>query len=212
MKSAQLSILADQLKTARERKGLSQRALAEKVGLPQGHISRIERAAVDLQTSNLLQIARALDLELVLVPRKALPAIEALSRKDSVDETLPGFEYRAQLNSLLLQSRRLARTFPQTPVLDRLIRTLSELHELSLALPAKQLGEFRAALLLTGRLMREMTSHAKRGPLDSDSIREAERLERALRSARNAIVHGQVARPGVVPSAYALDDEESDDG
>ena len=212
MISPQLSLLAEQLRAARERKGLSQRALAEKVGLPQGHLSRIERAAVDLQTSNLLQIARALDLELVLVPRTALPAIEALSRKGLVDETGPGFEYRAQVNSVLLQTRRLARKFPQTPVLDRLIRTLGEWHSLSLALPAKQSAEFRAALHSTGRLVREMISHAKQGPLHSDSIREAERLERVLRNARNAIVHGQVARPVAVPAAYALDNEESDDG
>lgn len=75
---SKLKSLADQLKVARERKGLTQRALAQRVGLPQGHISRIERGIVDLQTSSLMEIARALDLELTLLPRSALPAIHAL--------------------------------------------------------------------------------------------------------------------------------------
>jgi|SRR5882724_3132592 len=74
-----LKSLATLIKRAREDKGLSQRALGERVGLPQSHISKIESGAVDLQTSNLMQIARALDLELTLIPRAALPAVQALS-------------------------------------------------------------------------------------------------------------------------------------
>ena len=74
----QLQPIATLLKSARERKGLSQRALGKRVGLPQSHISKIENAAVDLQTTNLMQIARALDLELTLVPRATLPAVQSL--------------------------------------------------------------------------------------------------------------------------------------
>jgi transcriptional regulator with XRE-family HTH domain len=79
MAQHQLEVLARQLKRAREGKGLSQRTLADRVGIPQGHLSRIESGAVDLQTSTLIQIARALDFELTLVPRRALPAVEALT-------------------------------------------------------------------------------------------------------------------------------------
>ena len=68
------------LKNARERKGLSQRALSAKIGLTQAHISKIENAAVDIQLSNLLELARALDLEVMLVPRKAVPAVQGLIR------------------------------------------------------------------------------------------------------------------------------------
>jgi HTH-type transcriptional regulator / antitoxin HipB len=85
-----LEMLARQLKGAREGKGLSQRALADRVGIPQGHLSRIESGTVDLQTSTLTQIARALDLELLLVPRQALPAVEALTTRSSAT---PGPSY-----------------------------------------------------------------------------------------------------------------------
>src|ERR1700722_14792994 len=69
------------LTAARHRAGLSQRALAEKVGLAQSHISKIERGAVDPQTTNLVEIARALSLELSLVPTPLMPALRALIRE-----------------------------------------------------------------------------------------------------------------------------------
>jgi HTH-type transcriptional regulator / antitoxin HipB len=83
MTQHQLEVLARQLKRAREGKGLSQRTLADRVGIPQGHLSRIENGTVDLQTSTLFQIARALDLELTLIPRQALQAVEALTTRSS---------------------------------------------------------------------------------------------------------------------------------
>ena len=71
---------SEQLRTAREKKGLSQRALSALVGVPQSHISKIENSGVDLRLSSLTAIARALDLELTLVPRKALTAVKSVSR------------------------------------------------------------------------------------------------------------------------------------
>lgn len=61
--------------------GLSQRALAAKVGVPQGHISKIESSLVDLRTSSLIELARSLDLELMLVPRPLVPTVLALQRE-----------------------------------------------------------------------------------------------------------------------------------
>lgn len=72
--------IAELLRAARQQKGLSQRELGRRVGLPQSHISKIESAAVDLQTSSLIELARALELELTLVPRTLLPAVQALQR------------------------------------------------------------------------------------------------------------------------------------
>lgn len=69
------------LKAARQAKGLSQRALAARVGLPQSHISKIENGGVDLQLSSLVELARALELEVTLVPRKAVPAVESIVRQ-----------------------------------------------------------------------------------------------------------------------------------
>lgn len=73
--------IAEALLKARQAKGLSQRALSQRAGVPQGHISNIERGAVDLRLSSLVAIARALDLELALVPRKSLPAVQSIARR-----------------------------------------------------------------------------------------------------------------------------------
>lgn len=76
----QLEDIGNKLRTARMRKGLSQRELAAKTGLLQAQISKIENGATDLRLSSLIALSRALDLELELIPRKALPAVEALVR------------------------------------------------------------------------------------------------------------------------------------
>lgn len=68
------------LKKAREAKGLSQRELGSRTGVPQSHISKIENGGADIRLSSLIEIARALDLELKLIPRKAVPAVDSIVR------------------------------------------------------------------------------------------------------------------------------------
>ena len=72
--------IVTEVATARRAAKLSQRVLGKKIGLAQSHVSKIERGAVDPQLSNLLEIARALGLELMLVPRRLVPAVRALGR------------------------------------------------------------------------------------------------------------------------------------
>lgn len=81
--------LAAALKSARVNKGLSQRALGTLTGVPQAHISKIEGNEVDLRLSSLFALAHALDLDLVLVPRKAIPAVRSLMRAVEPEETAP---------------------------------------------------------------------------------------------------------------------------
>lgn len=71
------------LKFVRHEKRLTQAELGRKLGLPQGHISRIEQGLTDPRLSTITDIARLLDQELVLVPRVMLPAVRAVfSDKD----------------------------------------------------------------------------------------------------------------------------------
>ena len=46
--------------------------------MPQSHISKIESGAVDLRVSSLIALARALDLELFVAPKKSIPAIKSI--------------------------------------------------------------------------------------------------------------------------------------
>lgn len=73
--------IAKRLQAARRTKGVSQRELSAFAGIPQAQISRIEAGTVDLRLSSLVALAHALDLELELIPRKAVPAVRSLSRE-----------------------------------------------------------------------------------------------------------------------------------
>jgi len=70
--------IAQHLKDARESIGLSQRELSARSGVPQSHISKIESGNVDLRLSSLVAIARVLELELALIPRKYLSAVNSI--------------------------------------------------------------------------------------------------------------------------------------
>ena len=86
------------LKKARLGKGLSQGALGAQVGVPQSHISKIESGLVDLQTSSLIELSRALDLELMLVPRVLVHTIQSLQRGTVEKNLKPRPMYRLEEN------------------------------------------------------------------------------------------------------------------
>jgi len=67
-----------QMKIARKNSGLSQRELSVRSGIPQSHLSKIESGNVDLRISSLVAIARVLELELALIPRKHLSAVTSI--------------------------------------------------------------------------------------------------------------------------------------
>lgn len=68
------------LREARVTKGFSQRELSARSGVPQSHISKIESGGVDLRMSSLIALARVLDLELFVAPKKSVPAIKSIIR------------------------------------------------------------------------------------------------------------------------------------
>lgn len=94
---AALERIARTLGEGRKSKGLSQRALSTLSGVPQGHISKIEAGEVDLRLSSLIELARALDMELTLVPRNTMPAIQSIIR---------GSKYAALSHSATTQKDR----------------------------------------------------------------------------------------------------------
>jgi transcriptional regulator with XRE-family HTH domain len=83
----QAEAFAQALRQARLQKGWSQRELGGKAGIPQAHVSRIGSGAADVKVSTLVELARLLDLELVLAPRSSIPAVEALIRARAPAQT-----------------------------------------------------------------------------------------------------------------------------
>ena len=75
-----LKALGNTLKTARKKRGLNQQQLGKLLHIPQSHISKIESGLVDLQASTLIEIARVLDLELMLIPRQLSHTVRGLEK------------------------------------------------------------------------------------------------------------------------------------
>lgn len=92
--------ILESLREARVRKGFSQRELGARSGVPQSHISKIESGGVDLRMSSLIALARVLDLELFVAPKKSVPAIKSIIRSsqgikgisDDVEPISPAYQ------------------------------------------------------------------------------------------------------------------------
>ncbi len=68
----------DRLKQARKAKNLTQSELSKQLGMPQSHLSKIEAGLTDLRLSSLVELARLLDLEPMLIPKRYLPTVTAI--------------------------------------------------------------------------------------------------------------------------------------
>jgi len=79
--------LRDEIKQARAKRGWGQRQLGAAVGLPQPHISAIESGEIVPRFDTLLDLVRVLDLDLLLVPRPLVPAVQSLIRAQKEPES-----------------------------------------------------------------------------------------------------------------------------
>ena len=74
--------------------------LGSKIGLPQPHISAIESGEVVPRFDTLLDIVRVLDLDLLLVPRSLVPAVQSLIRGQKEPESVEKPIYAADSEEL----------------------------------------------------------------------------------------------------------------
>lgn len=171
---ARIDEIAASIRAARKAKALTQKELGQRVGLPQSHISKIEKGAVDLQLSSLVEIARALDLELKLVPRKALPAVEgALRSHGTTVETSRALNL---LNEQTQLAERIKNSFPeisQTEAFQNAIRNIPKL-------------QFDAAQL---KALDEALRPAKRLKTLIDAQGSADKLAKQLAEATSSLRH-----------------------
>jgi transcriptional regulator with XRE-family HTH domain len=74
---------------ARTQQHLTQQTLAAKLGIRQRQISDLERSTIDPRLSTLENVARALGLELMLIPRPLISTVEALLKTGTADSARP---------------------------------------------------------------------------------------------------------------------------
>jgi|JI8StandDraft_2_1071088.scaffolds.fasta_scaffold182407_1 transcriptional regulator with XRE-family HTH domain len=179
--SAGIEEFAASLREARIAKALTQKALGQRVGLPQSHISKIEKGAVDLKLSSLVEIARALELEIKLVPRKALPAVEGAVRAHGTSvETSRALSL---LNQQAQIAERIKAEFPDLPQVEAFQKAIRSIPRLQF--DAAQLKALDEALQPARRLTSIIEGQGGAAAL-------AKRLEEAtsaLRHFRNFQVH-----------------------
>jgi len=187
-----LEYFAERLRDARNAKNLSQRELSKLAGVPQSHISRIESNQVDLRLSSLIAIANALDLEVALVPRQAMPAVQSMARQAAIASRSPaGLEEIRQLGDTL---RDLQVKLPARPELDAIRKAYAALKPLNLDRSAlARIREINQSLQTTTDRWGSITNAAKR-----------------ITALRNQIVHAQAQQesPSAARPAYSLDDED----
>ncbi len=77
---------------ARKARRLSQAELARRVGIKQGNLSRIESGQSDIRVGSLVELARVLNFELMLIPKQYVPAVTSMVSGTSKDAaTTPAY-------------------------------------------------------------------------------------------------------------------------
>jgi len=97
--------IRDHIKEARAKRGWTQRKLGAEVRLPQPHISAIESGETAPRFDTLLDIVRVLDLDLVLVPRTLVPAVQSLVRAHKHPESVEKPLYATDDDELAPESK-----------------------------------------------------------------------------------------------------------
>lgn len=205
--------IIEAIKNARKVKGLSQTSFGALIGVPQSHISKIEKGGVDIKLSSLIQIARALDLEVKLIPKRALPAVESVVAGIPRDRTAPALSNIRNAQKALDHIRSVSNVSANDiEVFEKIYRALQGLKALNydtdayvrlekatspiwkLALPPKHFGSDEG--------LKENSSET--GKL----IRRLDRVGKKLRELRNSLVHRHEKADLLERPAYSLEDDD----
>lgn len=169
--------------------------------MPQAHISKIESGKVDLRLSSLIELARTLDLEVLVVPRKSLAAVQAVIRSSDGDRTVDVEGARLvgkELKRIAKAVKRLLATSPDNEQLVRLHKAVAELADLRPG--SKELDGLRFVVRAVRRI--------GEGPVTADSLRN---VTPALQRIRSELLHRATQTPLSEPRpAYSLDGGDDD--
>ena len=190
--------IADVIRRARVAHGLTQKQLGERTGIPQSHISKIEKGGVDIKLSSLTEIGRALELEIQLVPRQALSAVEA-SLRDA--ETV---EKNNRARALLTREKRIAdrihSEYPDLPDSWSYFEIIRDL--LRIGIDPQDIALLEATLKPARKLEAVLETY------DRAAIgKQLTTATTTLRAFRNAQAHKVIEAGSPVRAAYRLEDE-----
>ena len=182
---------ARQIQVARQAAGLSQRGLSIKAGVTQSQVSQFESGAHEPRISKLIDLARALDLELVLVPRKMLPAIQSIVRSTQPQKDSPTYALSA-IERAERVIKKLTILYGPNAALDRIKDTLRYFRHAPI-----RAAEIEAINDGSDRLKRYTAS-----PQNAGAVRE---IAAEWTEMRNRLAHG---RSELQRSAYAADEDD----
>ena len=184
------------LASEREAQGLTQRSFAQKAGTTQARISKIETGDTDPRISTLIELARNLDLELTLIPRRHIPAVKGLIAENRLDSGEKAV--RSLLDRLINTLIQLNILYPDKEQLDLLLRSARNLQNFRLS---AELNSPLTKILENVRLVQET-------PTLMSTLNES---AQALRRLRNEYAHRSGSENAYPRAAYTLADEDDDE-
>jgi transcriptional regulator with XRE-family HTH domain len=191
--------IATILRDARHKKNLSQRDLSGVSGVPQSHISKIEKGAVDLRLSSLVELARALDLEVTLIPRSAVPAVQSIVR--SAASVSGDKQARLALKDVSRFEETIARNRSALPFTPQELAELQQ--QLRLLVHFHLSDPDRKTIQSAHKALRTYL-------VDHENLNNLRRSLARLKDLGNRVAHGRApsSAPEPVRPAYTLDDDD----
>jgi transcriptional regulator with XRE-family HTH domain len=86
-----LKQLGRRFRAAREAAGLTQKQTADRANISRPRYRDIETGAAAARTTTLANIARALGMEMMLIPQAMVPAVQSMLRPTDDEEDRPAF-------------------------------------------------------------------------------------------------------------------------
>lgn len=205
--------ILESLREARQRKGFSQRELSAKSGVPQSHISKIENGAVDLRVSSLVALARVLDLELELVPKKTVPAVKSIVRSSTSADVANAHRLIQREMDQYKQALASINEIPSfaNSDLERLRKAVAEIDRFKLDNSALKAIESSRKAIEEAMKQSPVNQLKKAMEKNSDIHDEIKKAVRQMSALRNSLAHGnhfQEPKPSL--PAYSLDGDDNE--
>jgi len=190
----------NRLRKERQVKGLSQRELSKLAGVPQSHISKIENGVVDLRLSSLIDLARVLGLELALVPKKALPAIQSIAKGITRHPQQKIGPDPTTLKELKRIQREVTDFVKDNPAIQEFAQIQRQIRDLThFPVPESGLEAIQSA-----------SKMLKKYQLDTSSVEPLRKMLAEIQSVRNTLAHSTIPESDIkkIRAAYSLGDDD----